>query len=224
MQTIIIGTNMDFKTCQDWWEKQVATGYFKEKEFSFSSPSAIKQTGLNKGGRVLEIGCGYGRETVSFIREYNAEMYVTDISQSSVDLAMNSCVALVGTKPFRSSYNGEVIPFERTLFDLIYSCFVIQHMSKNSVIKLIQQCLTRLNPKGIILFEFFGHPDFLGNNSEDTFSGIPNSGCMYNNAYTKKEIERVVGITGGKIEHIKEWLVGDGGKQFVNYWVYINRA
>jgi len=192
--------------CKDWWTKKVANGYFTNKVWAFSQPQLIAKFDL-KNKAILEIGGGYGRETFQFAKLSN-QTYVIDISQPSIDLIKDNVPSAIG-----KSYNGTDIPYENDKFDFVYSCFVIQHMSKNDARKLMHNIQRVLKPTGSALIEFYGGAYEAGKN-KDHYSGEKFDG-MFNNGYTKKEIEETFKSMGIPIQWIHTRVVPEPSMKLV---------
>jgi len=220
---------MDDATVKKWWINQHKNNYFKSFSFGFSYKNMARFNLANKS--ILEIGAGYGRETLMFCK-LSPDVFACDISQETLDLlylklkdnGVNISFASYGVW---DGIDLNLFPSWRKQFDFIYSCFVIQHMSKENAKKTISNCLKLLRPDGRIFFEFFGHPEFIGGGKDkDAFSGTPETG-MYNNAFTEEEIIHLVEAAGGKIDFIEYWPIQEQGSKemlkFNNYWVCIKQ-
>ena len=194
--------------------------YFKAFSFGFSYPNMAR---FNlKGKTILEIGFGYGREISQFCKLSN-KVYGVDIAPSAVSIAMSKLKEINSPNmPNLQHYDGVNLPFQNDMFDFIYSCFVIQHMSKENAKLLISESLRVLNPEGMIFFEFFGSPDFLGGEGNNAISGCKDTG-MFNNAFTESEIKKIVESCGGKVHEIENWTLSEGRSKFNNYWVSIKK-
>jgi SAM-dependent methyltransferase len=174
---------MNYREWYKWWIDQAPT-YFTDKVWVFSRPDLIDKLNIGKETKVLEIGFGYGRELFNFCRlsDRVAGVELTGWACKSVAEELDGR----GASPFLKPYDGMNLPFKDNTLDVIYSCFVIQHMSKAHAETLIGEALRTLAPGGKILFEFFGDPAFT-KEGEDVFSdGV--DGKMYNNGYTIDEI------------------------------------
>lgn len=204
---------------KDWWEKKIKDSYFKKFKFEFSRPDLIQKFNL-KDKHILEIGFGYGRELSQFCK-LSDNVYGIEISPEAIKLATKKLTELgISNMPKFGVYDGINTSHNDLMFNFIYSCFVMQHMSKENAINLIKNSINRLSKDGKILFEFFGHPNYIAGIGDDIFSGSSETG-MYNNAYTIEEIERAVEKADGKIEWIEDWNVAEEGLKFKNYWVCI---
>jgi hypothetical protein len=206
---------------RQWWTEKVENGYFNDFMFAFSRPDLINKFDL-KGKKILEIGFGYGRELSQFCK-LSDDVYGADIAPTTIDLTLSKLKEQgIDLKPKLKGFDGINLPFNEK-FDFIYSCFVIQHMSKKNAAILIGNCIDKLNNKGYILFEFYGHPKYFKPEMlEDVYSGDPNNGGMYNNAYDITSINHLMLIVGkGRIEWIENWSVYSDGISFNNYWVCI---
>lgn len=217
---------MDDKVTEKWWKDKVANGYFTDFAYSFSRPDLIARFDL-KDKVILEIGYGYGRELSQFCK-LSDKVYGADIAEAAIPLAQEKLKerGIVNIPTFGVIQDNVEIPFDNVKFDFIYSCFVIQHMSKLNAERLIINCLNRLSENGCILFEFYGHPHFIKTGEIDAYSGDPDNGGMYNNGYTIADITSMILRINKKTscvpQWIEQWRVFDG-VEFNNYWVCLKR-
>jgi SAM-dependent methyltransferase len=206
---------MDRIQWKEWW-RQRALAYFTDKVWTFSNPRLIERLGIEKYHYVLELGFGYGRELSNFCK-ISDHVHGLELEQYTCDLALKGLTEEgIYPLPTVMPYDGVNIPFpDSNFFDVIYSCFVVQHMSKEHVKELIHNCLVALLPTGKILFEFFGDPDY-HDPEKDVFSGIDGEGGMFNSAYTLPEIEKLVKECGARVLWAEPWKITS---QWGNYWV-----
>ena len=208
--------NLSTEKCKEWWENQQQKDYFGPKKldnpqhFHLSQPKLLEQAGLNKDSEVLEIGCGFGREIKSFLKMTDT-VFGVDISKTAAKLTKKNC-----PEAHIEVYDGTHLPFSDNNFNLVYSCFVIQHMSKANAIELIKETIRVLKPKGRFLFEFLGGHGCAGEGKEHYSGGLTG---MYNNGYTSKEIEDL--ITDLKLNKVflEEKILGNGPEAISNFWL-----
>jgi len=211
------GQVMNLNETVAWWRNQAPT-YFTDKVFSFSRPDLIGRLGIQKDTRILEIGHGYGRETSQFCKLSD---HVTGLELSPVTSEIAKIELQkqgVSNLPNFCTYDGDSFPFPEDSFDVIYSCFVTQHMSKFQAHKFLEESIRVLSKGGHALHEFFGDPGFY-HPSTDVFSGTENGSKMYNNAYTESDIIALTGgieVSGAVIEL---WPLGP----FSNYWLLLTK-
>jgi len=169
--------------------------------------------GLSKDSYILEIGCGYGRELFQFAK-ISTHIYGIDISETHAALTKKN-VPSAETK----SYDGKTLPYSDNSFDFVYSCFVMQHMSKASGLELMKEMFRVLRPKGKVLLEFFSADDLNSKEGEDRMSGGETG--MYNNIFTLNEIIKMSNGSGFKWQfvHTKNLEIG-GGPTMKNLWLY----
>lgn len=205
-------SEMTLEYCQEWWEAKVAAGYFEKYSFGFSRPELIDRLRLSTGERVLELGPGYGRETSQFCK-ITPEVYISDVSESALELAQSNAEVTEARV-----YDGCHLPWEDGHFDLVYSCFVIQHMSKASAEILLEESLRVLKNGGHVLHEFFENGSYYVGEGEDGLSG----GSMFNNSWPLDEIKGVVERVGGEIawvETVDHGMLGNEAMPTYNHWV-----
>ena len=122
--------------------------YFDEVEHRkyFVEPHILRLAQFSqwKGKKVLEIGCGIGTDTISFLRA-GARVTATDLSEESLRVARQRA-AVFGFSDQVQFYSGNAeelsafVPIE--LYDLVYSFGVIHHTpNPEKVIAEIHQYL-----------------------------------------------------------------------------------
>lgn len=208
-----------------WWRSQ--QNYFTDMIFEHSDINVIRLFGLHKSSRILEIGCGYGRELSQFTK-ISKNVKGCDLHPRSIELSRENCEKHGEYVPELKVYDGVYLPFESKSMDFVYSCFVIQHISKRNAFKLLVETLRVLDDYGSILFEFFGHPDYMGTLDNNAYSFAPDGSKMYNNSFTREDIELLIKQANEEcpcnlIADI-HWKVGEGNTSFTNHWVHIRKV
>lgn len=205
---------MDYDAWREWWVKR-ASEYFTDKIWKFSQPALIERLGIKPSDAVLELGFGYGRELSNFCRLSN-HVYGLELTDWSCE---NTLVELVergvSPLPILSSYDGKTLPFPTGSVNIVYSCFVIQHLSRSHAKDLIREAIRSIKDDGKVLFEFFGDPVYYKDGT-DVFSGDPKEDGMYNNAYLESEIPALIDSCGGKVLWMKTTPITH---QWGNNWV-----
>lgn len=132
----------------EFWEKAFK---YKQEMWGFEpSQSTVLTSDFfaeNNVKNVLIPGIGYGRNAKIFI-EKGMTVAGIEISQTAIDLAY---------KHFGSDltlYHGSVteMPFDKKLYDGIYSYALIHFLDKSERKKLIQDCYNQLSDNGYMLF------------------------------------------------------------------------
>jgi len=211
---------MNHKRTIAWWEKQAPT-YFTDKIFSFSNPIAISKLNIQPEWCILEIGFGYGRELSQYCG-ISHHVHGVELFECTCELARKSLLGQGITElPSLVTYDGKTLPYNDDSFDVIHSCFVIQHMSRKAAKELIREALRVVTHGGQVLMEFFGDPEYR-HQTEDRFSGDPEIDGMYNNAYTKDDIISLVSNLG-RVLWIDPQRVFPGSTAFDNHWLCITK-
>ena len=181
---------MDHEQWQKWWTDR-APEYFTDKIWRFSHPDLIDRLNIQPHHCVLELGFGYGRELSQFCA-LSTNVYGLELTDWSCE---NTLIELQGRGvrplPRLKSYDGLRLPFPSGAFNVVYSCFVIQHLSRKHALGLIRETLRVLSHDGLALFEFFGDPEY-HDPAGDVFSGVDGQGGMFNNAWTPDEIRGLI--------------------------------
>lgn len=201
---------------REWWNQKMSSGYFTDFAYFFSYPNMQK---FNLAGKqVLEIGFGYGRELSQFCC-IGANAHGIDITDDAPKIAAEKLSSMgINPLPELKTYDGINIPYDNNTFDFIYSCFVIQHMSKVNARKLISEAVRVTKPGGTLLLEFFGVREWVSDDEHDVFSGDEING-MYNNAFTK---DQVINMCKPFCENVsvEAWPLGENE---YNHWAVLNK-
>jgi len=209
---------MDREQWKKWWVDGAPT-YFTDKSWDFSQPKLIQSLEIQKHDCVLEIGFGYGRELASFCA-LSDHVYGLELSDWACENTLSELEAKgVNPLPKLKSYDGERLPFPERSFHVVYSCFVMQHLSREHVRELIRESLRVVKEGGYCLHEFFGDPKFY-QGGEDVIIPDTSGGCMYNNAFLASELPEMVYRCGGEFLWMKTRQVQ---QSWGNYWVCFTR-
>ncbi|WP_433469870.1 methyltransferase domain-containing protein [Spirillospora sp. CA-128828] len=87
-------------------------------------------TAYPAGGRVLEVGCGVGAQTVHLVsRSPGADLTAVDVSQASLDQARaRVAAACPGARVRWVRADLRDLPFGDDSFDHLFVCFVLEHL------------------------------------------------------------------------------------------------
>tara|TARA_A100001015_G_scaffold321459_1_gene452321 strand:- start:6589 stop:7203 length:615 start_codon:yes stop_codon:yes gene_type:complete len=85
---------------------------------------------FNDRHRLLEIGCGQGRNIIPFLN-LEKVIYGIDLDEKNVALCKLIATSLGGDPSFFSKVNAGKLPFENDFFDAIINCRVM-HFAKNN--------------------------------------------------------------------------------------------
>lgn len=122
------------------WNKFFAEG---ERETGLFTQDVVKKWGLEpKGRRVLEIGCGFGRQTRGFSKMFG-EVYAIDISSSALTKAREFNSDLKNVK-FIKTNGQDLKDFPDDYFDFVYSYGVLQHIPDERLISNYFQEISRV--------------------------------------------------------------------------------
>ncbi len=96
---------------------------------------------------ILDLGCGDG-SSLFFLNKYFPEtkIYGIDISMESIRIAVNKNIP----NTFCCKYDGNVIPFNNNLFDIVFISCVLHHVPIKYHYNLMKECYRVLKEEGII--------------------------------------------------------------------------
>ena len=134
---------MDYQYWNEYYSKQVAPKQ--------PSKFAMDIMGyLEKGKKLIELGCGNGRDSI-FFSENGVDVIAIDQSDTSIDILKNN------------NYNNKIKfisdDFIRTnilknkTFDYAYSRFTIHSILEEEEDILVKRVYDNLNPKGLFFIE-----------------------------------------------------------------------
>lgn len=225
--------NIDNTTAKEWWDKiaqgnckgwnktktgdeNIKTTYFVNKSYNHSNPellSKIENTYLTNLDSMLEVGPGYGRETSEFIKRYS-KVYTIDIAHAHNEIIKEHFPDVISKE-----YDGVNIPHNNDMFDLVYSCFVLQHTSKKTTVDLLKESIRVLKPGGVFIHEFLSGQYCAGTNCDHLSGGTLG---MFNNGYYKDEVKSIINNIDNceLIECTEKILVNDGSEKGLgNIWL-----
>jgi ubiquinone/menaquinone biosynthesis C-methylase UbiE len=103
------------------------------------------------GLSVLDLGCGDGNSAAYFLKHLQPESYCgIDISSESIELARKRGLERCSFH----SYDGEMIPFDGEIFDIVFIANVLHHVDFSFHRHIIDECLRVLKTGGrLYIFE-----------------------------------------------------------------------
>ena len=125
---------------------QLAERYDQIEFSEFQSELIGNFSGTNK---VLEIGCGSGRDA-AFLTSHGLEVTATDGSKAMLEEAGRAHPELKGR--LRFARLPEKLPFGDSAFDGVYSVATLMHLPKEGITKSIGEIHRVLRPGGLFFF------------------------------------------------------------------------
>lgn len=125
----------------------ISANFFLEGKAQFLKKLA-KQNTENK---VLDVGCGVG-EMHPYMDDENLRLFGIDISTESIKEASKK-----NPQYSYKSFNGETIPFDDNVFDIVYASCVFHHIPPKNWESFAKE-MTRVTKKGGIVAIFEHNP------------------------------------------------------------------
>lgn len=97
--------------------------------------------------KTLEVGCGRGTVSLYFGLHDKAEIFMTDISDSAVELARGN-LALHGAKGEAKVAPADDTPYQDHFFDLVFSIGLLEHLDDYQ--KIVDEKFRVLTPGGVV--------------------------------------------------------------------------
>lgn len=142
---------------------------------------------VKKGGRILDAGCGAGRDSKKFI-ELGFEVEAFDASEELAALASNLIHKTVQVDLFQS-YKNEIE------FDAIWACASLLHVPHPELANVFKSLTALLKNKGVFYCSFKYGNDQVKRNGR-TFTNLTESSFALQ-------------IKGLPLQIIKQWQTGD---------------
>ena len=145
---------------------------------------------LGVSGKLLEIGCGNGRDSI-FLARAGLEVTAIDVAPAAVKMAKENAESVDVVIDFQEA-NAENLPFEDNTFDALFTLSVLHSSDLN---KSIPEVARVLKPDGVMLIYIYGDTQFADDTSEvyitvDGFSTLlKNSGFELLDFYSTEEDE-----------------------------------
>ena len=109
---------------------------------------------IPKGGHILDLGCGSGRDSLEFIKRG----YKITAVDGSKELA-NAASKIIGQQVICSKF--EDLKLTET-FDGIWASASLLHVNKNDIVDVIKNLSTNLKPNGVFYMSFkYGENEYI---------------------------------------------------------------
>ena len=131
----LLGQRMTFQT---------DAGVFSKKMVDFGSQLLLRYLDVEKGERILDVGCGYGPIGLSLVKAYGAQATMVDINNRALDLAMKNAL----------KNNVQATIFQSNIYDQVEGQF--NHVISNPPIRAGKQVVHEIIEKSIDYLTFGG--------------------------------------------------------------------
>lgn len=200
--------------CKQFWEKKAQEGYFEN--YDKVGVSAVMTEGyfyikeilrnvINP--RILEIGCGGGKET-NCLAVFSDNIYVVDLSKTALEIVKRKFPQVTAYEMF-----GDSLPFEDNFFDFVFSAYVFQHNPIGMMIQLLRESERVLKPSGRALIEFLGKREGIELKEKEHVKGIHSIGIEFKDFLDMIE---GTGIDWLQVRTKKQYQYNPG---FLNFWL-----
>ena len=113
----------------------------------------IKKKICKKKNRILEVGCGNGRDTFFFLKK-NFQILSLDKSHKAILLNQKKINDIFFCKDISNLSKADVVFFKNKKIDIVYARFFIHTLNFENENKFFKFCNNILIPNGKILLEF----------------------------------------------------------------------
>jgi len=154
---------------------KIANDYYNYRDINkFNSELEKFLSLLPKDAHILDVGCGSGIPTASFLVKKGVEVTGIDLSDTMLTLAQEN---VPNAEFIKMDIND--IKFGKNTFDGVISVYTLFHIQKKNHFSIFKKFFEILKPGGILLINtgisesegtsnFFGVPMFWSNNKPET--------------------------------------------------------
>lgn len=108
---------------------------------------------LNETNKVLDFGCGVGRQLLHFSRNYpNIELYGCDVDSSAIDFVQKNYPTV---NAYCSNFNPP-LQYRDDYFDLVYSVSIFTHLSREDHDRWLSELARVTKPNGFCILTTAG--------------------------------------------------------------------
>lgn len=101
--------------------------------------------GMTEGLEILDVGCGIGRAE-TLMRNWRCTVVGVDISDKMIEVARRNNSGFS-----YSAFDGETLPFEEGVFDVVFAICVFHHVDCAMRKNLVQEFTRVLKPGGLVI-------------------------------------------------------------------------
>ena len=141
-----------------------------------------------KGGKVLELGSGYGRDA-AYIESHGYEVIRTDAAKGFVEL--------LKSKGFKTRKLNVLTDDFGTDFDLVFAQAVFLHFNPKQLKQILRKSFDSLKPGGILAFSV---KEGKGEGWPKDYMGVPRYFCFWE----KPELQKITKAAGFSSVEITE--------------------
>lgn len=114
-------------------------GVFSKKMIDFGSQLLLRCLDVEKGERILDVGCGYGPIGLSLVKAYGAQATMVDINNRALDLAQQNAL--------KNKVQATI--FQSNIYDQVEGQF--NHVISNPPIRAGSKSSMKLSRKVLII-------------------------------------------------------------------------
>ena len=160
-QLFIENTNISFRDLSAWWDNDAekdevksATGISKAlAKSSFTKLPALPKENEVRNKIILDLGCGYGRTLIPLAKYHPKLAIGIDISSVMLSKCLSYAEGARCKKLVLIHSGFPPIPLKDGSIDLIYSCAVLLHLTKEQIPSLMREMIRILKPGGKIILQ-----------------------------------------------------------------------
>jgi len=171
---------------------------------------------MQKGWKVLELGCGNGKTTATLSLQPGVELHAIDSSPTAVEMC-REYVKQVGGKADLKAMDGLALGWPANHFDAVIAFHYFAHMPAADSEKARAEAARVLKRGGRLFFKEFGTGDFrYGKGTEVEPGTFRRRGGILTHYYMEEEARSLFSSLRLKLEHFEfeRWKVLLRGKEY----------
>ena len=184
--------NISKKRYETMWSQMKGKFHGKRSDYRSNYPlESVKDFAdfLKKKGKILDIGCGNGRNTIVFAKK-GSKAYGIDFSAAAISLAEKNAKENKAKAEF-SVGSALELPYEKDMFDAAIDCGCFHHIRKSGWEQYIENLLKVLKKGGYYYLHCFStSSEHIPKFSPKERNWINRKG-HYSHFFTEKEIKEI---------------------------------
>lgn len=151
------------------WDKKHGAGEHEDFKARPSTLAELIEPQLGRGSKVLELGCGVGRDAAFFAKNGH-DVTATDLSDVVIE-RNKRMLGDLGIR-FQALDMQARLPFEDSGFDLVFANLSLHYYTDEDTRKIIKDITRVLRPDGMLAFVCKSVNDFHYGNGEEVEKNV----------------------------------------------------
>ena len=142
------------------WASEFGDEYARRNSRTMKEREGFWQGYGRKHKRILEVGCGDGKNVVGILRgnENNNEIYGVDVNLIALDMLNYHLVGYESGMVHAVYGKATDIPFKDNFFDLVFTCGLLIHIPPEDLLTVMSEMI-RCSRKYVMMMEYYAEEE-----------------------------------------------------------------